>query len=112
MPERVVRTWDVLKLNESVILVKLKCCVVGEYIVIPNLVKIGCYSPNVYSLRFSFVLNPDCAICIYCCDCPSVTVKTTFCFAEDMLFAHQYLVTNFVIPFNPATVLAGSITVS
>ena len=100
------------ELNESVILMKPKCCVGGEYIFTPNLVKIGCYSPNVYSRRFCSELNPDCAVCMYCCDSPRVTVETTFCFAEDTFFVHQYIVTNFVIPFNPATVLAGSITVS
>jgi hypothetical protein len=60
-------------------------------------VSVRCNLPDIDPFRFCSMLNPDCFICMDCCDSPWLFAIQAFYFAEDIILFHQNLNVNFVI---------------
>jgi hypothetical protein len=67
------------------------------------LLKIRCYSPNVYAFRFCSALNPYFAICMNWRDSPRFSVILAFTFAEYTIFNHKYVDARLIIRIYTAT---------
>ncbi len=61
---------------------------------------------NIKSFWFCSALNPDCSICKNCHDSPWLFAIWAFCFAEETILSHQYLIANLGIIINFCAILA------
>ena len=72
---------------------------------------VGCYSPDIYSFRFSSALNPDSSIRMNSRDSPWFFTVSGLCFAEDAFLYNEYFITNFVIIVDMLAIFAFGVTI-
>jgi hypothetical protein len=58
------------------------------------------HSPDIKSFRVCSALNPDCSIRENFCNSSWLFAIWAFCFAEDTILSHQYLIAGLVIIIN------------
>jgi hypothetical protein len=75
-------------------------------------VSVRSYSLDNNSFQFCSTFNPDCSICMGCCDSPWLVAVWAFCFAEDTILFHQNLISSLVIIIHLHAVFACCVKIS